>query len=363
MIDPQPSDTPNPGSGTQPAHGTTATAPDPAGAARTSTPDAPLLSVRDLAVEFTSGTQVARAVRGISFDVPHGKTLGVVGESGCGKSVTSLAILRLVPNPPGRIAGGRVLLEGTDLLQLSEPAMRSVRGKRISMIFQEPMTSLNPVYTIGNQVTEPLAVHDHVTVREARERAMAALAAVGIPNPRLCLSQYPHELSGGMKQRAMIAMALICNPAMLIADEPTTALDVTVQAQILDLLRDLQARQRMSMLFITHDLGVVAEVAHEVCVMYAGAVAEKADTIALFGEPLHPYTIALLRSLPHLHGARGRLYNIPGMVPSPAAYPPGCKFAARCERCREECRTVEPLLEEKRPGRFVACHDVPKETP
>lgn len=371
MSDQQPSDTPTPAPGTPSAQeaappsgaSSTTTAPDPSRASHAHPTDTPLLAVRDLAVEFTSGSQVARAVRGISFDVPHGKTLGLVGESGCGKSVTSLAILRLVPNPPGRIAGGRVLLEGTDLLALEDAAMRGVRGKRISMIFQEPMTSLNPVYTIGNQVTEPLAVHDRVSVRQAQERAMAALAAVGIPNPRLCLSMYPHELSGGMKQRAMIAMALICNPSMLIADEPTTALDVTVQAQILDLLRDLQERQRMSMLFITHDLGVVAEVAHEVCVMYAGAVAERSSTPALFAEPLHPYTIALLRSLPHLHGGRGRLYNIPGMVPSPAAYPPGCKFAARCERCREECRRVEPVLEEKRPGRFVACHDVPKETP
>ncbi len=319
-----------------------------------------LLSVRNLQVEFGTGERVARAVRGVSFDVPEGKTLGLVGESGCGKSVTSLAVMGLVDSPPGRIASGSVQFGERDLLLLGREAMRRVRGREIAMIFQEPMTALNPVFTIGNQIVEALLVHERIGPREAIARAEEMLEAVGMAQPSLRLRQYPHELSGGMKQRAMIAMALICQPRLLIADEPTTALDVTVQAQILDLLRRLQAERRMSMLFITHDLGVVAELAHEVCVMYAGAVAEKATTAALYAEPLHPYTIDLFRSLPQLTGERRKLYTIPGMVPRPTTLPPGCKFAPRCRRAMPICRETEPPLEEKRPGRWVACHDVEK---
>ncbi len=317
-----------------------------------------LLRVEHLSVTFGRGPAAARAVRDVSFAIPRGETVGLVGESGCGKSVTSLAVLGLVP-PPGRIDGGRACFDGQDLRTLPLRRLRAVRGAEIAMIFQEPMTSLNPVFTIGNQIVEALRTHEPVSERQARERAREGLAEVGIPNPDLALRQYPHELSGGMKQRAMIAMALVCRPKLLIADEPTTALDVTIQAQILELLRRLQAERAMSLLFITHDLGVVAELAHRVCVMYAGRIVERAATADLYDEPMHPYTIGLFRSLPRLQGARERLYTIPGQVPNPARIPPGCPFHPRCERATAVCRQTDPPLEEKAPGRFCACHDVP----
>jgi oligopeptide/dipeptide ABC transporter ATP-binding protein len=321
-----------------------------------------LLRVESLSVTFGRGPGAARAVRDVSFGIPRGETVGLVGESGCGKSVTSLAVLGLVP-PPGRVEEGGIRFDGRDLRALAPGELRGVRGAEIAMIFQEPMTSLNPVYTIGNQVVEALRTHERVPESEARRRARDGLAEVGIPNPDLALRQYPHELSGGMKQRAMIAMALVCRPKLLIADEPTTALDVTIQAQILDLLRRLQAERGMSMLFITHDLGVVAEVAHRVCVMYAGRIVETAATADLYAEPLHPYTIGLFRSLPRLQGTRETLYTIPGQVPNPARIPPGCPFHPRCERAMAVCREVDPPLEEKAPGRRCACHDVPARSP
>lgn len=321
----------------------------------------PLLKVDNLSVHFGSGARVARAVGGAGFDIGRGETLGLVGESGCGKSVTSLAIMRLIPSPPGEIVSGSVELDGEDLLSLPEREMRRVRGSRISMIFQEPMTSLNPVFTIGNQITEAVLCHERVPYAEAYARAAEMLREVGIPNPELMLGQYPHELSGGMKQRAMIAMGLVCRPELVICDEPTTALDVTIQAQILDLLRTLQRERGMSMLFITHDLGVVSELAHRVCVMYAGRIVEKGACAGLFAEPLHPYTSGLLRSLPGIAGERKKLYTIPGQVPNPVNFPAGCRFHPRCEKAQEICRTEEPELEEKRPGRWCACHAVARE--
>lgn len=319
-----------------------------------------LLEVSDLAIRFPVEGKVASAVDGVSFTIPRGKTLGLVGESGCGKSMTSLGIMRLVP-PPGEIRGTAIHLEATNLLNLTEPAMRKIRGREIAMIFQEPMTSLNPVFTIGDQIMEALLAHETIALSEARARAEAVLADVGIPHPPLAMARYPHELSGGMKQRAMIAMALICCPKLLIADEPTTALDVTVQAQILDILRRLQHEHGMSMLFITHSLGVVAEIAHEVAVMYAGRIVEKARTEDLFEEPLHPYTQGLFQSLPRLEGSRKRLSTIPGQVPPPTEFPTGCRFHNRCAKALPLCKEAYPPYEEKRPGRFCACHVVKKE--
>jgi peptide/nickel transport system ATP-binding protein len=324
-------------------------------------PPEALLSVQDLRTVFrTSGGDVA-AVDGVSLDVIRGKTLGIVGESGCGKSVLSLSIMRLVAHP-GRIASGRVLLEGRDLAGLSNAEMRGVRGKEIGMIFQEPMTSLNPVHTVGFQITEGIRAHEpRASKAELRERGIAALARVRIPSPERRFDEYPHQLSGGMRQRVMIAMALACSPKLLIADEPTTALDVTVQAQILDLLRDLQAETGMAIILITHDLGVIAEMADDVAVMYAGRVVERTTARDLFEDPQHPYTLGLLGSIPRLDEDRERLLAITGAVPPPFALPPGCRFAPRCPFAIEACRAEIPGLRSISPGHEAACLRAPVE--
>ncbi|WPB86957.1 ABC transporter ATP-binding protein [Sediminicoccus rosea] len=321
----------------------------------------PLLQIEDLRTVFrTSGGDVA-AVDGVSLDVVRGRTLGIVGESGCGKSVLSLSIMRLVAHP-GRIASGRVLLEGRDLAGLSNAEMRGVRGKDIGMIFQEPMTSLNPVHTVGFQITEGIRAHEpHVGKAELRERGIAALARVRIPSPERRFDEYPHQLSGGMRQRVMIAMALACSPKLLIADEPTTALDVTVQAQILDLLRDLQAETGMAIILITHDLGVIAEMADDVAVMYAGRVVERTSARDLFEDPQHPYTLGLLGSIPRLDEDRERLLAITGAVPPPFALPPGCRFAPRCPFAIEACRAEIPALRAIGAGHEAACLRAPVE--
>jgi oligopeptide/dipeptide ABC transporter ATP-binding protein len=314
-----------------------------------------LLEVRDLRTHFHSRAGVARAVDGVGFSIEAGQTLALVGESGCGKSVTAFSILRLVADPPGRIVGGEVMFEGRDLLRVDEAAMRAVRGDRIAMIFQEPMTSLNPVFTIGDQIAEAVMLHRRVPRRTALERAHELLEQVGIPEPGRRLREYPHRLSGGMRQRAMIAMALACEPRLLIADEPTTALDVTIQAQILDLIDELKARTGMAVLLITHDLGVVARHSQHVAVMYAGRVVEQAPTAALFREPRHPYTRGLLGSIPAPGRAGERLTEIPGMVPSLADMPPGCAFAPRCPLAQARCGAAAPLLTVSGTSRSVAC--------
>jgi peptide/nickel transport system ATP-binding protein len=319
----------------------------------------PLLDIQGLRTVFrTAGGEVA-AVDGVDLSVPRGRTLGIVGESGCGKSVLSLSIMRLVPRP-GRVAAGRVLLEGRDLLALGADAMRRVRGGQVAMIFQEPMTSLNPVHPIGAQIIEALRAHEP-EARDLRDRAIAALARVRIPAPERRVDEYPHQLSGGMRQRVMIAMALTCRPQLLIADEPTTALDVTVQAQILDLLRELQAESGMSIILITHDLGVVAEMADEVAVMYAGRVAERAPARAIFEDPQHPYTLGLLGSVPRLDEERARLLAIEGTVPPPFALPPGCRFAPRCPFAIEACTAAQPPLRLLGAAHAVACIRAPVE--
>jgi oligopeptide/dipeptide ABC transporter ATP-binding protein len=304
---------------------------------------------------------VVRAVDGVSFAVPRGRTFALVGESGCGKSVTAYSILRLLPVPPGRIAGGQVLLEGQDLLALNEKQMQRIRGRRISMIFQEPMTSLNPVFTCGNQIVEAVRLHQRISASAARDLAVAMLAKVGIPEPAQRSEEYPHQLSGGMRQRVMIAMALSCNPSLLIADEPTTALDVTIQAQILDLMKDLQRTAGLSILLITHDLAVVAETADAVGVMYASKMAELTDVRRLFAEPLHPYTQGLFRCLPGLGQKHRRLETIPGNVPNPLRLPGGCKFHPRCPigQGLPRCRNEEPSLREVRDGHWAACWECP----
>ncbi|MCL4226674.1 MAG: ABC transporter ATP-binding protein [Myxococcales bacterium] len=310
-----------------------------------------LLEIRNLVTEFRTERGVVRAVDGVSFEIPRRQTLGVVGESGCGKSVTALSVMRLVASPPGRIAAGEIRYDGKDLLDLPEAAMREIRGNRIAMIFQEPMTSLNPVFTVGDQVAEAVRLHQRKTRKEALAVAAEMFRLVGIPSPEERLANYPHQMSGGMRQRVMIAMALACRPDLLIADEPTTALDVTIQAQILDLLRTLQEELGMSILLITHDLGVVAETCDEVVVMYAGRVVERAATATLFGQPRHHYTAGLLRSVPRPGAdasgdgeARGRLQEIPGMVPALHELPVGCKFADRCPAADELCERKEPEL-------------------
>jgi peptide/nickel transport system ATP-binding protein len=305
----------------------------------------PLLCVRHLVTAFETDEGYLRAVDDVSFDVFPGRTLGIVGESGCGKSVTSLSIMRLIPSPPGVIERGEALFEGRDLLSLREAEMRSLRGNQISMIFQEPMTSLNPVYTIGTQIIEAVRLHQRMSRRAARARAIELLDLVGIPAPQERADSYPHTLSGGMRQRAMIAMALACQPRLLIADEPTTALDVTIQAQILDLLRSLQKELGMSIILISHDLGVMAEFADEIAVMYAGKIVEHAETGALFREPRHPYTRGLLRSLPSVRNRGSRLPTIPGIVPDLRTLPDGCRFQDRCDLVSAECRLAEPRLE------------------
>jgi len=304
----------------------------------------PLLEVRDLQTHFFTDDGVVRAVDGVSFEVSAGETLAVVGESGSGKSVTSLSLLRLVPNPPGRIVGGSIRFRGRDLLALSQAEMRSIRGKEISMIFQEPMTSLNPVYTCGEQIIEALVLHEKLDRKGARARAIEMLKIVGIPSPEQRVDEYPHQMSGGMRQRVMIAMALACKPALLIADEPTTALDVTIQAQIIELLKDLQKRFGMAVLLITHDLGVVAETADRVAVMYAGQVVEYCDVQSAFRKTRHPYTAGLLDSLPKLGVEQDTLRVIPGNVPNPVRFPKACRFHPRCPVAIDKCRTEDPPL-------------------
>lgn len=295
----------------------------------------PLLELKNLNIAFNTERGEIRPVRDVSYSIYPGQTLAVVGESGCGKSVTALSILRLIPTPPGKVLSGEVLMEGRDLLKLSEPEMRTVRGRDIAMIFQEPMTSLNPVYTIGEQIAEAVILHQKLNRKQAYEAAEEAMRDVGISDPGRRLYEYPHQMSGGMRQRVMIAMALSCKPKLLIADEPTTALDVTIQAQILELLRKLQREKGMSILLITHDLGVVAENADVVAVMYASRIVEYAPVEEVFDHPLHPYTEGLLKSVPKLGAHSERLVSIPGAVPNPAKFPSGCKFHPRCPRTRE----------------------------
>jgi oligopeptide/dipeptide ABC transporter ATP-binding protein len=314
-----------------------------------------LLSVRRLSTHFFTDRGIARAVDHVSFDIRHGEVLALVGESGCGKSVTALSTLRLVPDPPGRIVDGEILFDGRDLLDFTEREMRAIRGKEIAMIFQEPMTSLNPVFRVGAQVAEAVILHGRVSRAQARERTIEMFQQVGIPAPEQRVRDYPHQLSGGMRQRVMIAMALSCNPRLLIADEATTALDVTIQAQILDLLRGLQHERNMSMLLITHDLGIVAGTADRVAVMYASRIVETAAVGPLYARPLHPYTIGLFGALPKLHGERGKLQTIPGTVPSPLDFPAGCKFHPRCTRATAQCSVDEPALEEIEPDHWAAC--------
>ena len=318
-----------------------------------------LLELRDLRTYFAIDAGEFRAVDGVSFSIAPGRTLGVVGESGSGKSVTALSIMGLVPQPPGRIAGGEVLFDGVDLLTLDPAEMRERRGNAVSMIFQEPMTSLNPAFTVGDQVAEVILRHRHISRHEARARTIEMLRRVRIPSPETRIDEYPHKLSGGMRQRVMIAMALACDPKLLIADEPTTALDVTIQAQILDLMRSLREETGTAIMLITHDLGVIAELAHEVVVMYAGKVVEQAPVAALFDAPQHPYTIGLLGAIPKLNGEDRRLATIEGAVPNPLALPAGCHFHPRCPFAIEKCRASEPPLAEVSPGQLAACWRAP----
>ncbi len=316
-----------------------------------------ILEIKDLAVSFQTDAGVVHAVNGISFSLEKGEVLGIVGESGCGKSVTALSILGLLPVPPARIARGKILFENRDLLTLSDDEMRRVRGNRISMIFQEPMTSLNPVFTVGDQIAEAVMLHQGLRKKEAMARTVEILKKVRIPSPAQRLHEYPHQLSGGMRQRVMIAMALSCNPSILIADEPTTALDVTIQAQILDLMNQVRQESEMSILLITHDLGVVAEMADRTLVMYAGEEVEYARTVDLFQRPCHPYTLGLLGSIPRLgeSGEKKRLRAIPGSVPDLIDLPSGCTFSTRCGFVAGECRRRKPAFVEITPGHFVRC--------
>ena len=315
----------------------------------------PLLEIQDLCTYFHTDEGTVKSVDSVSYDTLPGETVGVVGESGCGKSVTALSIMRLIPVPPGEIVNGRILFDGEDLVQASRSRMRQIRGGKIGMIFQEPMTSLNPVFTVGNQIEEAVRLHMKLNAAAARARAIEMLDKVGIPSPEQRVDEYPHQMSGGMRQRVMIAMALSCNPKLLIADEPTTALDVTIQAQILDLIRDLQEEFHMSVLMITHDLGVVAETAHRVVVMYASKIVEKAGSVELFGHPLHPYTQGLFRSIPSIAGGHGRLETIEGTVPNPLEFPVGCKFHNRCAFAQDHCVEHEPPLREVEDAHWAAC--------
>ena len=322
--------------------------------------DRPILEISELKTWFHTRDGIVRAVDGVSIHVDRGETLSIVGESGCGKSVTAMSVLRLLPSPPASVEGGRILFDGEDLLEASEERMREIRGNQISMIFQEPMTSLNPVMPVGRQIAESLELHQGLGRRAAADRAVEMLDLVQIPEPRQRSGEYPHQLSGGMRQRVMIAMALACNPAILIADEPTTALDVTIQAQILDLMLQLKEKIGAAIVFITHDLGVVAETAQRVVVMYAGRKVEEAAVEDLFAQPLHPYTLGLMGSIPKLSARaiaaqRGRLAEIPGVVPSLRREVPGCTFAPRCPFAGERCRTERPELEPRPGNRLVAC--------
>ena len=317
-----------------------------------------LLEIRGLQTEFVTDDGVVRAVDGVDLAIDRGETVGVVGESGCGKTVTALSVLKLIPMPPGRIAGGQILWRGRDLVPLRPQDMQDIRSKEIAIIFQEPMTSLNPVYTIGDQISEVIRLHEGLGRRAALERAVDMLRLVHIPNPDRRVRDYPHQFSGGMRQRVIIAMALSCSPALLIADEPTTALDVTIQAQILELLAEIKSRLGMAIMLITHAMGVVAETAQRVAVMYAGKVVEEAPVEQLFAQPSHPYTQGLIRSIPRIDAAatrRRRLESIAGMVPSPLDPLPGCRFAPRCPFARADCIEAVPPLREIAPGHKVAC--------
>ncbi|KKM10772.1 peptide ABC transporter ATP-binding protein [Clostridiales bacterium PH28_bin88] len=316
--------------------------------------DHPLVDIQDLRTHFHTDEGVVPAVDGVSFRINRGETLGVVGESGCGKSITALSVMRLLPYA-GRIVGGRILFQGEDLVTKTAAEMRGIRGNDISMIFQEPMTSLNPVYTVGDQVAEAIRLHQGLNKKEAIEKAVEALKMVGIPLPDRRVKEYPHQLSGGMRQRVMIAMALSCNPKLLIADEPTTALDVTIQAQILQLMKKLKEDLHTSIMLITHDLGVVAEMAQRVVVMYAGKVVEESDVPTLFRSPMHPYTEGLMRSIPYLAQDNEQLHAIPGTVPSPLHMPPGCRFNPRCSYKQDRCVKEEPPLRQAAEGHWVRC--------
>ena len=317
---------------------------------------APLLEIKNLCVDFHLKRGVLTAVRDLSLSISEGETFGIVGETGCGKSVTALSILRLVPTPPARIAQGEMIFEGEDLLKKTAHEMEKIRGRKISMIFQEPMTSLNPSLTVGTQIDECYQVHLGCTKKVARQRTENVLALARLPTPKTLADRYPHELSGGMRQRVMIAMALACEPKLLIADEPTTALDVTIQAQIIELLRELQEKFKMALIFISHNLGVVARLCDRIGVMYAGAIVEQAEKKVLFTRPQHPYTIALLNAIPRPELRDQSLDAIPGVVCNLIDPPPGCKFHPRCAKTQERCRTEAPRLEKKTPDTLAACH-------
>jgi len=314
-----------------------------------------LLSVQDLQVYFMGDDNVARALDGVSYDVREGETVCVVGESGCGKTVSALTVLGLIPQPPGKSMEGKVLFNGQNILDLTDEEMQKIRGKKIAMVFQEPMTSLNPVFTIGDQVQEAIKIHEEMSEREIHDRSVQLLNDVGIPSPEERLRDYPHQLSGGMRQRVMIAMALACNPDLVIADEPTTALDVTIQAQILNLFEELQTKRNMSLLYITHDLGVVANIADRIYVMYAGIIAEQGNTTDIFHHPRHPYTMGLLASLPSRSKRGTELHSIPGSVPDPAYKPSGCPFHPRCSYAIDTCRTQFPGMCDYGNGHLARC--------
>lgn len=317
-----------------------------------------ILRAEDLKVSFRNDSGVAWAIRGVSFQVEKGKVLGIVGESGSGKSITSLSIMRLIPKPNGKIESGSVYFHGEDLLRKSEKEMRKIRGNRIAMIFQEPMTSLNPVFKVGNQLGEALTLHQSMRGKENTDKCLEILRSVRIPDPERVINMYPHELSGGMRQRVMIAMAMLCDPELMIADEPTTALDVTIQAQILKLLRELQQQKQMSIMFITHDLGVIAEIADRVAVMYAGRIVEEADVDDLIEHPVHPYTAGLIEAIPENYDSDKHFRSIPGSQPGANAKTIGCAFAPRCDYATGECRAACPELKEVLPGHTVRCFNI-----
>lgn len=316
-----------------------------------------LVEFKNLQTYFYTGEGIVKAVDDVSFNIREGETVCVVGESGCGKSVTAMSLMGLIPNPPGKVIGGEILFDGKDILKFSPQEMMDMRGNRVSMIFQEPMTSLNPVFRVGEQICEAVILHQGLSKKDAEQKAINTLKIIGIPRAEEIMKAYPHELSGGMRQRIMIAMAVCCEPKLLIADEPTTALDVTIQAQILDLMKEVKDELRTSIMLITHDLGVVAEMADYVVVMYAGKVIEEACAVELFKNPMHPYTVGLLKSKPLLTGdsEAKRLYSIPGQVPNPIDIPVSCYFNERCEKCKNKCRDMQPVLREVKPGHKVAC--------
>jgi peptide/nickel transport system ATP-binding protein len=314
-----------------------------------------LVVFKNLKTYFYTGDGIVKAVNDVSFKIKEGETVGVVGESGCGKSVTAMSLMRLIPNPPGKIVGGEIFFEGKDLLKLSDAEMRDIRGNDVSVIFQEPMTSLNPVFTVGVQICEAIILHQKLSKTDAEKKAIDILKIIGIPRAEEIIKCYPHELSGGMRQRVMIAMAVSCNPKLLIADEPTTALDVTIQAQILDLMRDIKQKLNTSIMLITHDLGVVAEMADYVVVMYAGKVIEEGPVVEIFKNPQHPYTRGLLQSKPSLTTKTDRLYSIPGQVPNPIGMPDNCYFSERCDRCMKICKEKQPSLQYTNERHKVSC--------